>query len=102
MAVVHVTEKNFDEEVLSVEGKVLVDFWAAWCGPCQMLSPIIDAMANEQNNVKICKVNTDESPELTAEYGVMTIPTLILFKDGQEVSRSNGFVTKSEILDMIR
>lgn len=102
MAIVHITEKNFEEEVINAKKAVLVDFWAPWCGPCQMLSPIIDEIAEEQDTVKICKVNTDESSGLAAQYGVMTIPTLLLIKDGQVVSRSSGFVSKAEILDMIQ
>ena len=83
-----VTAVNFEKEVLEADGPVLVDFWAAWCTPCKMLSPIVDEAAKEREDVKFCKVNIDQESELAMRYGVMSIPTLILFKSGQiEVHR---------------
>lgn len=102
MAAIHLTVDNFEEEVLKSDKPVLVDFWASWCGPCQMLLPIIEELADEVTDVKICKVNVDEQGELAAKYRVMTIPTLILFKDGQEAKKAVGAKPKAEVLSFIR
>ena len=102
MAVVHITKENFESEVLNCDKPVLVDFWAEWCGPCQMLLPVIDQLAAEVTDAKICKLNVDEQPELAARYRVMTIPTLIVFKDGQAASTSVGVKSKDAILDMLK
>ena len=101
MAALHITKDNFDSEVLHSDKPVLVDFWAAWCGPCQMLLPTIEQLADEVTNAKICKVNVDEQPELAAQFDVMTIPTLIVIKDGKIISRSSGVISKQEILDRL-
>ena len=101
MAALQITKDNFDQEVLKSDKPVLVDFWAAWCGPCQMLLPTIEELANEVEHAKICKVNVDEQPELAEKFNVMTIPTLIVIKDGQVVSNSVGVKAKSAILDML-
>ena len=101
MQEINITENNFETEVLKSEKPVLVDFWAAWCGPCQMLAPIIEELAGEVENAKICKVNVDEEPELAVKYNVMTIPTLIVFKGGQVVSSTSGVMPKSAILKML-
>lgn len=101
MAALQVTKDNFEQEVLKSDKPVLVDFWAAWCGPCQMLLPTIEELANEVEHAKICKVNVDEQPELAEKFNVMTIPTLIVIKDGQVVSNSVGVKAKSAILDML-
>ena len=101
MAALHITKENFDSEVLDSDKPVLVDFWAAWCGPCQMLLPTIEELADEVKDAKICKVNVDEQPELAAQFNVMTIPTLVVIKDGNVISRSSGVASKQEILDRL-
>ncbi|MCU6761866.1 Thioredoxin C-1 [uncultured Roseburia sp.] len=101
MAALHITKENFDSEVLNSDKPVLVDFWAAWCGPCQMLLPTIEELADEVKDAKICKVNVDEQPELAAQFNVMTIPTLVVIKDGNVISRSSGVASKQEILDRL-
>lgn len=102
MAAIHVTAQTFDEEILKSEKTVLVDFWASWCGPCRMLLPIIEEVAQEQTEIKVCKINVTEQPELADKYGVMTIPTLILFKNGEEAKRTTGAIPKTEVLDFIK
>ncbi len=101
MAYITLTKDNYDQEVLHASQPVLVDFWAPWCGPCAALSPIIDEIAGEQSEVKVGKVNVDEQPELAKQYRVMSIPTLMFFKDGDLVRREAGGKSKEEVLDMI-
>ena len=95
------TESNFEEEVLKSDKPVLVDFWASWCGPCSMVSPVIDEIANESTDIKVCKVNVDDQPELASAFGVMSIPTLIVMKDGKVSARTVGARPKEDILKMI-
>ena len=97
MAVITITKENFEAEVLKSAQPVLLDFWAAWCGPCRMLSPIVDEVAEERTAVKVGKVNVDEQPDLAAEFGVMSIPTLIVFKNGEEIDRSVGALPKARL-----
>ena len=101
MYVVTVTKSNFDQEVRQSKTPVLVDFWASWCGPCRMLSPLVDEIAEERSDIKVCKINIDEEQELAVEYGVMSIPTLMVFRDGKAAATSVGAVPKSKILAML-
>ena len=102
MEVIKVTSQNFEEEVIKSENLVLVDFYADWCGPCKMLSPIVDQIAEENNDIKVVKVNVDDSQDLAMKYQVMSIPTLVVIKEGKEINRSVGLRDKSEILNMIK
>ncbi len=101
MSVINITKNNFSEEVLNSDKPVLLDFWASWCGPCRMVSPIIDEIANERADIKVGKINVDEQPELTAKFSVMSIPTLVVIKDGKIVNQAMGARPKAQILDMI-
>lgn len=102
MSVITVTKENFQSEVLESDKTVLIDFWAEWCGPCRMLSPVVDEIANEKPDVKVCKVNVDNEPELSTQFGVMSIPTLVVIKDGKVQSQSVGVQPKNNILAMIK
>lgn len=102
MNVIKVNDNNFEEEVLKSNIPVLVDFYADWCGPCKMLSPTVDEVAAENDDIKVVKVNVDESQEVAIKYQVMSIPTLVVIKNGNEVNRSVGLIDKEEILSMIK
>lgn len=102
MSITNITKQNFDTEVMQSDKPVLVDFWASWCGPCRMLAPVIDEIANEVSTAKIAKVNVDEENELAARFGVMSIPTLVLFKEGKVISQKAGVQPKEKILQMLR
>lgn len=98
-----ITDASFPEEVINSELPVLVDFWAPWCGPCRMIAPMLDEMAEELNNsVKIVKINVDENPLVPSQFGVSSIPTLILFKDGQAISTKIGSLPKAKLLEWVR
>ena len=102
MAVAEITKDNFQAEVLASEKPVLLDFWASWCGPCRMLSPVVEELAEERTDIKVGKVNVDEQPELSGQFGIMSIPTLLVFRDGKKVDESVGVVPKSAIETMLR
>ena len=102
MSAIHVNKNNFQEEVLSSDKPVLVDFWAPWCGPCRMVLPIIEEIAEENDDIKVVQINVDEDPELANQFGVMTIPTLYVFKNGQAVNHRSGAMPKEQILAMVR
>lgn len=97
MAAIVITKENFNSEVLKAEDTVLVDFWATWCGPCRMLSPIVDEVASERPDVKVGKINVDEQPELAQQFGIMSIPTLLVFKNGEKVQESVGLIPKEKV-----
>ena len=101
MAVVTITKENFEQEVLQSAKPVLLDFWASWCGPCRMLSPVVDEVAEERTDVKVGKVNVDEQPELAGEFGVMSIPTLLVFEEGKLVRQAVGARPKASVLDLL-
>ena len=101
MSVLHITKETFEKEVLQSEKPVLLDFFAVWCGPCKMIAPILDEIADEREDIKVCKVNVDEEPELAAQYKVVSIPTLFVIKDGQVVNQSLGAKPKAQILEML-
>lgn len=100
MSVVTVTSDNFEKEVMQSNVPVLIDFWASWCGPCRMLSPVIEEIAGEVTDKKVCKVNVDEQPELARRFGVMSIPTLVVMKGGEIVKKSLGVQPKRSVLSM--
>lgn len=102
MSVIDVKTADFEAEVLKSDKTVLVDFWAVWCGPCRMLSPVVDQVAEENPDIKVCKVNVDEEQQLAVKYGVMSIPTLLVFKGGELVNQSVGVIPKEEVLNLIK
>ncbi len=102
MSVITVDKENFVNEVLKSDKIVLIDFWAAWCGPCKMVSPIIDEIANENPDIKVCKVNVDEQPELATAFEVMSIPSIFVVKDGAVINKSVGAKPKAQILEMLK
>ena len=101
MSAIQVSKENFQEIVVNAEKKVLLDFWAPWCGPCRMVLPVVEEIAEEREDIVVGKVNVDEQPELANQFGVMTIPTLIVFENGQELQRSVGAKNKKAILNMV-
>ena len=101
MAVVTITKENFEQEVLQSAKPVLLDFWASWCGPCRMLSPIVDEVAEERTDVKVGKVNVDEQPELAGEFGIMSIPALLVFEQGKLVRQAVGARPKASVLELL-
>ena len=96
---IHLKDEKFNEEIKS--GVVLVDFYADWCGPCKMVAPIIEELASERSDTKFIKVNVDEHEDIAKEYGIMSIPTMIVFKDGKEIKKNIGFIPKEEIISLI-
>lgn len=101
MATITITEDNFDSEVLQSDQPVLLDFWASWCGPCRMVSPIVDEISDERSDIKVGKINIDEQPQLASKYGVMSIPTLMVLKGGKVTEKAVGARPKQLILKML-
>ena len=102
MAAITLTVENFEQEVLQSRVPVLIDFWAAWCGPCRMLSPLVEEVAEETSEFKVCKVDVDDQMTLAERHNVMSIPTLVVYKDGKEVNRSLGYISKEEIYQLMK
>ena len=102
MAAIFVSNENFESEVLKSDIPVLVDFWAPWCGPCQMLGPIVEDVAEENTDIKVCMINIDENPDLAIQFKIMSIPTLVVFKNGEVYKKSVGVISKSEILELVK
>ena len=100
--VIEINNENFEQEVLKSNKTVLIDFYAEWCGPCQMLSPIVEQVAQENDNIKVVKVNVDENQSLAVEFGIKSIPTLIVIKEGKEANRAVGMLSKTELLELIK
>ena len=101
MAVVTITKENFENEVLKSDKPVLLDFWATWCGPCRMVSPIVDEIANERDDIKVGKINVDEQGELSMQFRIVSIPTLIVMKTGEVANTAVGAMPKEEILNLL-
>ena len=101
MAIINITQSNFDALVINSDKTVLLDFWAPWCGPCRMVAPILEQIAAEREDVIIGKVNVDEEMEIAREYGIVSIPTLIVVKNGMEVDKAIGYRPKADILDLL-
>lgn len=101
MSVININENNFENEILNSEKKVLLDFWASWCGPCRMVSPIIDEIAEEHTDIKVAKVNVDEQPALAERFEIMSIPTLVVMENGEVKKQAAGAQSKSQILAML-
>lgn len=102
MAAIAINNETFESEVLNSEMTVLLDFWAPWCGPCQMLGPIVEAVAQENADIKVCKINIDENPDLASQFKIMSIPTLVVMKNGEVYKKTVGVQSKSEILEMVK
>ena len=102
MAATVVTKDTFEAEVLQSQKPVLVDFWATWCGPCKMLSPLVEAISEENDQIKVCSINVDDEPELAMQFKVSAIPTLLAFENGEVINRSVGFVQKPQILGLFQ
>ena len=102
MAVINVTLENFEAEVIKSDIPVLVDFWASWCGPCRMLSPIVDQIAEERTDIKVCKVNIDDSMEIAARYGIQNIPTVLIFRNGEVAQKFVGLQQKATLLNALK
>lgn len=102
MSAIAINTETFESEVLNSDMPVLLDFWAPWCVPCQMLGPIVEAIAEENKDIKVCKINIDENPDLASQFKIMSIPTLVVMKGGEVYKKTVGVQSKSEILDMVK
>lgn len=101
MSEIKITVDNFENEVLKSDKLVLLDFWATWCGPCMMIAPVIEEIAEERTDIKVGKINVDEEPALAAQFGIDSIPTLVVMKDGKPVNASMGYMPKDKILALL-
>ena len=101
MSVININKNNFQEEVMNSTKPVLLDFWASWCGPCRMVSPVVDEIAEERSDIKVGKINVDEEPELASQFQIMSIPTLMVIKDGKVTYKAMGARPKSQILALL-
>lgn len=101
MSVINITNENFENQVLRAEKPVLLDFWAAWCGPCRMVSPMVDEIAAERSDIAVGKVNVDEQSDLAERFGITSIPTLVVIKNGKIVNRAVGAMPKAKIIEML-
>ncbi|MDD4689463.1 MAG: thioredoxin [Eubacteriales bacterium] len=101
MKEIKLTKENFNSEVVNSDKPVLIDFWATWCGPCQMIAPVIEEIANENESIKVCKVNVDEQPELASAFKVASIPTIVVVKEGKVANTAVGFMSKQRVLELI-
>ena len=102
METVRVTNQNFEEEVLNSDKTVIVDFYADWCGPCKMYAPIIEAVASENKNIKVVKIDVDNAQDIAINYNIMSIPTTVIIKEGKEVNRAVGMISKSDLLELVK
>jgi len=101
MSVITLTAQNYEQEVIASDKPVLIDFWASWCGPCRMLSPVVDEISDERDDIKVGKINVDEEPDLSKQFGIMSIPTLVVMDGGQIKNKSVGVIPKEKILEML-
>ena len=101
MALIHVTSENFEKDVMQSEKTVLIDFWATWCGPCRMIAPIVEEIANERDDITVAKIDVDEAGELANAFGITSIPTLVVMKNGEIANKSVGYQGKQSILNML-
>lgn len=102
MAAITLSNENFEKEVLQSDKPVLIDFWASWCGPCMMVSPLVEELAEEHPEYKFCKVNVDEQEQLAYQFKIMSIPTLLVYKNGKQVNQSIGAIPKNQILELLK
>ena len=101
MSYINISSENFNEEVLNSDKPVMIDFWASWCGPCRMIAPIVEEIAEERQDIKVGKINVDEEPELASKFGVMSIPTIVIMKDGEVVNQAVGVRPKAQLLQLL-
>jgi len=101
MSAMHITKENFEQEVILSDKPVLLDFWASWCAPCRMVLPVVEEIAQERSDIKVCKINIDEQPDLASRFRIMTIPTLMVMRQGEMVQKAVGALPKEQILELL-